>query len=93
MYFYKMLANNKSEITNLTDPFDGFLKDSKYVMTDRDSNFSYQFRSILNDANVEPKILPAKSLRGRDTGYPVPPAQIPASGITAWSKTRPCPKH
>lgn len=46
---------------NLTDPFDGFLKDSKYVLMDRDANFSSAFRTILDDAGVEPVRLPAKS--------------------------------
>ena len=46
---------------NLTDPFDGFLKDSKFVLMDRDSNFSGEFQAILADAEVEPVRLPAKS--------------------------------
>ena len=46
---------------NLTDPFDGFLKDSKYVLMDRDTNFSSAFRTILEEADVEPVRLPAKS--------------------------------
>jgi transposase InsO family protein len=46
---------------NLTDPFDGFLKDSKYVLMDRDTNFSSAFRTILDEADVEPVRLPAKS--------------------------------
>ena len=39
---------------NLTDPFGGFLKDDKYVLMDRDTNFSSAFRTILDEANVEP---------------------------------------
>ena len=39
--FMKQIARN------LTDPFDGFLKDMKYVLMDRDSNFSCAFRAIL----------------------------------------------
>ena len=46
---------------NLTDPFDGFLKDKRYVLMDRDSNFSDAFRTILKDADVEPVRLPARS--------------------------------
>lgn len=45
---------------NLTDPFDGVLKDSKYVLMDRDANFSSAFRTILDEAGVEPVRLPAK---------------------------------
>lgn len=46
---------------NLTDPFDGCLKDGNYVLMDRDANFSFAFRTILEDANVQPVRLPAKS--------------------------------
>ncbi len=46
---------------NLTDPFDGFLKDKKYVLMDRDSNFSAAFRTVLKDADVESVRLPARS--------------------------------
>ena len=51
----------KQVARNLTDPFDGFLKDSKYVLMDRDTNFSCAFRTILEEAEVEPMRLPAKS--------------------------------
>lgn len=51
----------KQVARNLTDPFDGFLKDKRYVLTDRDSSFSFAFRSILKDADVEPVRLPARS--------------------------------
>lgn len=51
----------KQVARNLTDPFDGFLKDKKYILIDRDSNFSLAFRSILKDAGVEPVRLPARS--------------------------------
>ena len=54
-------AYMKQIARNLTDPFDGFLKDSKYVLMDRDANFSSAFRTILDDAGVEPVRLPAKS--------------------------------
>jgi transposase InsO family protein len=53
--FMKQIARN------LTDPFDGFLKDSKYVLMDRDANFSSAFRCVLSNAGVEPVRLPAKS--------------------------------
>ena len=51
----------KQVAKNLTDPFDGFLKDKKYVLMDRDSNFSCAFRTILDDASVKPMRLPPKS--------------------------------
>ena len=53
--FMKQIARN------LTDPFDGFLKDKKYVLMDRDANFSQAFRAILKQADVEPVQLPARS--------------------------------
>jgi len=53
--FMKQIAKN------LTDPFDGFLKDKKYVLMDRDSNFSRAFREILENADVQPLRLPPKT--------------------------------
>jgi putative transposase len=38
---------------NLTDPFDGFVKDKRYVLIDRDANFSIAFRRILKQADVD----------------------------------------
>jgi transposase InsO family protein len=46
---------------NLTDPIDGFLKDKRYVLLDRDTNFSGVFRTIIKEAGVEPVRLPARS--------------------------------
>jgi transposase InsO family protein len=51
----------KQVARNLTDPFDGFLRDKKYVLMDRDSNFSAAFRAILEDSGVEPVRLPPRS--------------------------------
>ncbi len=45
----------------LTDPFAGFLKDTRYVLIDRDANFSIAFRRILKQADVEPVRLPPRS--------------------------------
>lgn len=53
--FMKQIARN------LTDPFEGFLKDKEYVLVDRDSNFSAAFRTTLKNAGVKPVRLPAKS--------------------------------
>ena len=53
--FMKQIARN------LTDPFDGFLKDKKYLLIDRDSNFSSVFRASLKHAGVKSVRLPAKS--------------------------------
>jgi putative transposase len=53
--FMKQIARN------LTDPFDGFLRDKRYLLVDRDSNFSSAFRATLKNAGVESVRLPAKS--------------------------------
>ena len=37
---------------NLTDAVDGFLRDKSFVILDRDSKFTEQFRRILEDAGV-----------------------------------------
>ena len=51
----------KQVARNLTDPLDGFLKDRKYVLMDRDANFSCAFRIILKEADAEPLRLPPQS--------------------------------
>jgi transposase InsO family protein len=51
----------KQMARNLTDCNDGFLTKKKYLIMDRDSNFSCAFRAILEDAGVEPVRLPPKS--------------------------------
>jgi len=53
--FMKQIARN------LTDPFDGFFHGKSYVLMDRDTNFSCAFRTILEEADVKPVRLPAKS--------------------------------
>ena len=53
--FMKQIARN------LTDPFDGFLQGTRYLLMDRDSNFSLAFRTVLKDAGVEPVRLPPNS--------------------------------
>ncbi len=39
---------------NLTDPIDGFLKDKKFLIMDRDPVFTEKFRLILRDSDVRP---------------------------------------
>ena len=39
---------------NLTDPIDGFLKDKKYLIHDRDPLFTKEFRAILRAGGVKP---------------------------------------
>ncbi|MBI9018832.1 MAG: hypothetical protein JEZ07_16390 [Phycisphaerae bacterium] len=40
---------------NLTDEFDGFLKNKKYLIHDCDKLFTPKFKKILKDGGVEPK--------------------------------------
>ncbi|MFC1642294.1 integrase core domain-containing protein [Myxococcota bacterium] len=46
---------------NLTDPVDGFLKDMRYLIHDRDPVFTKCFAEILASAGVETVKLPPKS--------------------------------
>ena len=39
---------------NLTDPIDGFLKDKKYLIHDRDPLFTKDFRKILRSSGIKP---------------------------------------
>ena len=46
---------------NLTDVVDGFLRDKRYVILDRDPVFTDAYRNLLNDSGVKTVSLPAKS--------------------------------
>jgi hypothetical protein len=46
---------------NLTAADNGFLQGKRYVLMDRDSKFSREFRTLLQEAGVEPVLLPARS--------------------------------
>jgi hypothetical protein len=46
---------------NLTDSEDGFLKNKRYLLMDRDTKYSEAFRSMLKGADVEALRLPPKS--------------------------------
>ena len=46
---------------NLTDPFDGFLRDKRYLIMDRDTKYSNGFRAILEGANLSCVRLPPRS--------------------------------
>ena len=46
---------------NLTDGFDGFLRDSRYLIHDRDPLFTEHFSEILKATDVKTVKLPAKS--------------------------------
>ena len=46
---------------NLTDTFDGVLKDSRYLLMDRDSKYSEAFCRILEQADIECLKLPPQS--------------------------------
>ena len=46
---------------NLTDPVDGFLRDCRFLIHDRSSLFTDQFREILGAVGIEPVKLPPRS--------------------------------
>ncbi len=46
---------------NLTDPFDGFLRNSCYLLMDRDTTHCQEFRDLLEQAGVKPLRLPPRS--------------------------------
>jgi putative transposase len=51
----------KQVARNLTDPFDGFLVGTKYLIHDRDPLFTMVFREILKSSGVKTVKLPASS--------------------------------
>lgn len=51
----------KQMARNLTDPFDGFLRDARYLIMDRDPLYTACFRSMLKDSGTKPVRLPARS--------------------------------
>lgn len=46
---------------NITDAEDGFLNGKRYILTDRDTKFTAEFRDILQQAGVETVRLPPRS--------------------------------
>ena len=46
---------------NLTDPFDGFLRDKRSVIMDRDRKYCEAFRAMLKSGGIEPVRLPPRS--------------------------------
>jgi hypothetical protein len=46
---------------NLTDVVDGFLRDKRYMIMDRDPLFTDAYRKLLSDGGVKPVQLSAKS--------------------------------
>ena len=51
----------KQMVRNLTDPFDGFLRDTRYLIMDRDPLYTACFRKMLIDSGTNPVRLPARS--------------------------------
>ncbi|MCP5041165.1 MAG: transposase family protein, partial [bacterium] len=51
----------KQQVLDLTDPVDGFLRDAKYLVLDRDPIFSKDVKERLKDEGVKVVTLPAKS--------------------------------
>ena len=51
----------KQVARNLTDVHDGFLRHTRYIILDRDPLYSIAFRRRLQDSDVKPIRLPARS--------------------------------
>jgi transposase InsO family protein len=51
----------KQVARQLTDPFDGFLLNKKFLIMDRDGKFAPEFQVVLKDAGVAPLLLPPQS--------------------------------
>jgi putative transposase len=51
----------KQMARNLTDHFDGFLRDTRYLIMDRDPLYTAGFRNILKGSGTKPVRLPARS--------------------------------
>ena len=51
----------KQMARNLTDAFDGFLRDVQYLIMDRDPLYTACFRQMLKDSGTNPVRLPARS--------------------------------
>jgi putative transposase len=45
----------------LTDPFDGFLLEKRYLLHDRDTKYAQVFDGLLKASGVEPALLPPRS--------------------------------
>jgi len=45
----------------VTEPFDGFLMGKRYLLHDRDTQFTQAFDALLKDSGVEPIVLPPRS--------------------------------
>jgi transposase InsO family protein len=45
----------------LTDPLEGFLRDKRYVIMDRDRKYCDAFREMLQQSGIDPVRLPARS--------------------------------
>jgi hypothetical protein len=46
---------------NFTDPVDGFLREKRFCLMDRDAKFTPAFRTLLAQAGIEPVRLPPRS--------------------------------
>ena len=46
---------------NVTDPFDGFLREKQFLIIDRDTKYCEAFRHLLKSADIEPVRLPPRS--------------------------------
>jgi len=55
------MANLGHDLSDTSVADDGFLQGKQYLLMDRDSKYSLAFRTLLQEAGVEPVLLPARS--------------------------------
>jgi len=51
----------KQMARNLLDAYDGFLREKRYLILDRDPLYTKEFRQMLRGAGLKPLLLPARS--------------------------------
>jgi len=51
----------KQMARNLLDAYDGFLREKRYLILDRDPLYTKEFRQMLQGAGLKPLLLPARS--------------------------------
>ena len=59
----KLIARKWTCARNLTDEFDGFLRDHRFLIMDRDTKFTAAFRNTLDRAGVKPVRCPPRAPR------------------------------
>jgi hypothetical protein len=65
---------------NFTDPVDGFFREKRFCLMDRDAKFTTVFRSLLGEAGIEPVRLPPRNHQGLDNAI-IAPLPCPTKAV------------